>query len=82
MGGINLKARCDNPNCMSQKTAKFITWIPLGYGDFELNEMRFDKVCQGCGSDVDPESITNFGFTKAKVVINGRKFDGQKYVKI
>jgi uncharacterized membrane protein len=39
--GLNLKGKCGNKNCLSNTNKTYQTWIPKGFGNFNLSEGQF-----------------------------------------
>jgi len=74
--GFNLKGRCNNENCLAYKHER--SWVPKGYGTFDLGKERFKNKCQGCGSIIKGSSFKTFGFRYAEVHIEGTKIEGEK----
>ena len=67
--GLNLKGLCNNKNCLAFKHKT--SWVPKGYGTFELGKVRFHNKCQSCGSKITGSSIKTFGIRHAEVHIVG-----------
>ena len=72
--GVNFKGRCDNPECKAHKKR---VWIPKGFGVFNMSKDRFKNKCPECEKVIDAKSIDNFGYRKAKIVVEGMRCDGE-----
>lgn len=71
--GLNLKALCANKNCKAYQSKK--TWIQKGHGCYNIAEVRFGNKCRGCQQELDWNSITSFGFTRARIQVKGIVLD-------
>ena len=68
--GLNLRGTCNTSQCVAY--GKRI-WIKKGFGEFDINSVRYNNKCPECGCKVKGDTVTNFGFRKAAIQLEGVK---------
>ena len=73
--GLNLKAKCFNPNCSAAKHPHNTSWIKKGMGTFDIGKEMSKNVCKSCKQKIPAKNVTSIGFSKARLIINGNMDD-------
>jgi hypothetical protein len=68
--GLNLKGTCKNRNCVGFNKQ---VWVSIGYGQFDINRLRFKQSCPCCKQMMPQSKFTSFGYLRAEVSMKGMK---------